>query len=1075
MTKVTKVNKLSRNLAIASLLAPVGVNALGIGEIQLHSALNQNFLAKIPLIASPGENTKDIRVTLASPAAFQKAGVERSYLLSTLKFKPELNADGTMSVKVLSNDAIREPFLNFLIEVKWAEGRMLKEYTVLLDPPSYIEQPVVTAQTAPKWQSQNTSTSSNKAETANRVTEEERIYGEQAYPDYQAETTIASPGSSTYSEPLTSSTETATFADNSNSVVVSKGAVLWDIAEQMRQNVGASQAQMLIALFKANPDAFYNNNINALKAGATLNFPEPEMFDSIAEKESIQAVKQHNTRWNTMLMTNKERRQAAKTSVADTQKDQLTLTATEGDEANTKDQALLERLQSLLSQVDLMTEENTSLKTQVAELEARIQQISQQATVDQTTTQKQIEDIDATVTHTAAIDAGDSQDKVDTDKQSVISTEAQPIATEKSGTQIDSAAPVVKTVDKPIVKKPITSTQITVDKPVVKKPITPAQNNAQSDFLSDMMESPWAIGSVLGALLLGLIGWQMSRRRKLVLQEEMELDELNAGSDNKQEDVAADSQSDDSEHASEQDSELGNSVFFSEYRPTEANIDTQAMEVDHNDLDPISEADVYVAYGRYQQAEELIQQALTDHPDRDEYKLKLLEIYHAKDDSAGFAAYVTELKDEGNTTSPDFWTRAQEIGTGFAPDNLFGEAPSIDEVKEVEEFSSELFGIDSEAASLELNDNLSAILTENASGSRELDDVQSIDLGEAGETVEQLETAFELDELNTESMQISLDESDGFTVNLTNLDVADNGLIDSQNDIASVLAEDEELNSESSTEMGIDFDAALTQSLDIDAGVSNTSSIGTSESFEFDSEEVETSTWGLDIESFENVQIESEMPLDSANASSVLAETEAMEPISSIDMDVETSDSLGLLSTDAMALDSVSIGLDSNEATAVDESTVDLQLDEAAVENTSEDFQLVTEASVLQDDAEQDSYVIDKESTMFHLDDISSELVESAQISEILDEVTQRNTEFAEESVISELFEPASIFQESELFESELSDLDEVADKLDLAKAYIDMEDGESARGILKEVIESGTDDQIEVAKSMVQALEKSA
>ncbi len=1057
MTKVTKVNKLSRNLAIASLLAPVGVNALGIGEIQLHSALNQNFLAKIPLIASPGENTKDIRVTLASPSAFKKAGVERSYLLSTLKFKPELNADGTMSVKILSNDAIREPFLNFLIEVKWAEGRMLKEYTVLLDPPSYIEQPVVTAQTAPKWQSQNTSTSSNKAETVNRVSEEERIYGEQAYPDYQAETTIASPGSSRYSEPLTSSTETATYADNSNSVVVPKGAVLWTIAEQMRQNIGASQAQMLIALFKANPDAFYNNNINALKAGATLNFPEPEMFDSIAEKESIQVVKQHNTRWNTMLMANKERRQSAKTSVVDAQKDQLIVTATEGGEATTKDQALLERLQSMLTQIDLMTEENTSLKTQVAELEARIQQLSQQATVGQTTdAQKQIEDIKATVTHTAAIDAGDSQDKVDTDKQSVVSKEAEPIATEKSDTQIDSAAPVVKTVDKP----------------VVKKPITPAQNNAQPkpDFLSDMMESPWAIGSVLGALLLGLIGWQMSRRRKLVLQEEMELGESNAGSDNKQEDVAADSPSDDSEDASKEDSELGNSVFFSEYRPTEANIDTQAMEVDHNDLDPISEADVYVAYGRYQQAEELIQQALTDHPDRDEYKLKLLEIYHAKDDSAGFAAYVTELKDEGNTASPDFWTRAQEIGTGFAPDNLFGEAPSIDEIKEVEEFSSELFGIDSEAASLELNDNLSAILTENTSGKRDMDDVQSIDLGEAGET------AFELDELNTESMQISLDESDSFAVNLTNLDVSDNGLIDSQNDIASVLAEDEELNNQPSTEMGIDFDAALTQSLDMDAGISNTSSsTEKSESFEFDSEEIETSTWGVDIESFENVQIESEMPLDSANASSVLAETEAMEPISSIDMDVETSDSLGLLSTDAMALDSVSIGLDSNDATAVNESAVDLQLDETAAENISEDFQLVTEASVLQDDAEQDSYVVDKESTMFHLDDISSELVESAQISEILDEVTQRNTEFAEESVISELFEPASIFQESELFESELSDLDEVADKLDLAKAYIDMEDGESARGILKEVIETGTDDQKEVAKSMVQALEKSA
>jgi pilus assembly protein FimV len=1025
-----KINKLSRNLAIASLLTPVGVNALGIGEIQLNSALNQNFSAEIPLIASPGENTKNIRVKLASPAAFEKAGVERSYLLSTLRFKPELKADGTMSVKVLSNDAIREPFLNFLVEVKWAEGRMLKEYIVLLDPPGSIDQAVVTAKTAPRWQQDQARTPNNQLGTETSVTEEERLYGEQVDPEYN---------SNNQASTVPSARSGAGFSD---SMVVPKGAILWTIAEKIRAERGGSQEQMLLALFRNNPDAFYQNNINALNAGTTLNVPTQGMIESISPQEGVLQVAQQNLRWNQKLLVRAERRaakQTTKTAAATT--GQLKLAPSEGDAANVEDQVLLERLQTLLSQLELMTEENTELKTQVADLDAKIQKLTQQTTgviVDPQT--KAVETVaKATQAANTEINSQTVDKNVEQTKAVTANTTNKSTTATKATDTKPSAVSDKKPATTEVIKKPSGA--------VIKKPVPVVQPSSQPESI---MESPWAIGSVIGALSLGLIGWQVNRRRKLVLQEEMELNELNATFDEKQPgegDNSGSIEGTDAEQTAKQDSELGDSIFFSEYRATEANNDSKAMEVDHNDLDPLSEADVYVAYGRYQQAEELIQQALNDHPDRDEYKLKLLEIHHAKDDSVGFTAYITQLREDGKTTSADFWTRAQEIGAGFAPENLFGEVQSADAENDITEFSSELFGVDSEDGSLELNDDLSVILSDTNYDEKNTDNIESaidsidlnetIDFNEGGETISQLESAFDLDDQSTDSMDLALDDA-SFAVNLTELDAtAQTEQIDSENAIDFMLAETEEVTDKADTVMSLDT-------------------------------EVDTISWDLDMDS-EELQTISDFPIDSASANSVLLE-DATE-LSMEELEMEATDSLSLFSSDEMASDSFSIDLSSKKDETAIEGIDDLQLGDTEVKETTEDFQLVIDGK--SDDDQ--TFVENDESTIFSLDDVSSELVESAQISELLDEVTEHNTEFAEESAISELFEPASLIQESELFESELSDLDEVADKLDLARVYIDMEDGESARGILNEVIESGTDDQKEIARSMVQTIEKSA
>ncbi|MEJ2621816.1 MAG: FimV/HubP family polar landmark protein, partial [Candidatus Thiodiazotropha sp.] len=129
------IRKLSLAVAVATALSPMGALALGLGEIHPQSALNQTFKADIDLLSVTQEELQDVRVSLASHEAFEKAGMERPFSLTSLKFTPQLTASGKPVIAITSKDAIREPFLNFLVEVNWPKGRLVREFTVLLDPP----------------------------------------------------------------------------------------------------------------------------------------------------------------------------------------------------------------------------------------------------------------------------------------------------------------------------------------------------------------------------------------------------------------------------------------------------------------------------------------------------------------------------------------------------------------------------------------------------------------------------------------------------------------------------------------------------------------------------------------------------------------------------------------------------------------------------------------------------------------------------------------------------------------------------------------------------------------------------
>ncbi len=124
-------------LVLLALVAPTGVNALGLGKLELLSALNQPFKARVELLSATADELDSLKVSLADQEAFERAGIQRTFLLTSLRFRVEETESGSDYIRIHSSESIREPFLNFLLEINWSKGRLFREYTVLLDPPTY--------------------------------------------------------------------------------------------------------------------------------------------------------------------------------------------------------------------------------------------------------------------------------------------------------------------------------------------------------------------------------------------------------------------------------------------------------------------------------------------------------------------------------------------------------------------------------------------------------------------------------------------------------------------------------------------------------------------------------------------------------------------------------------------------------------------------------------------------------------------------------------------------------------------------------------------------------------------------
>lgn len=636
------MRNLTKTLAVVSLLIPASAYPLGIGEIKLHSALNQKLDAEIALVLSPGEKASDIKVNLAPPDKFDESGVLWTYFLSKVKFQAIESPNGSVVIKVSSNEALKEPFLDFLLEVSWPKGSLYREFTVLVDPPTEYEQVAVPVAT----QSEN--------------------YAFE--PDVMPQRRVASKRQSRKAR-------VAVVSAGQYGPTV-KNDTLWNVAERVGGQADVSIEQMMIALYEANPGAFYKQNVNALLAGKTLKIPEKEVVLKISRQQALDEFNRQTLAW-------KNRSVQPVAVVANAQQEavenQLTLVAPKQDTVaeTTVVAASNEEAAANTKAVDAPETPNDVVDAQDQTSEPK---------VSKKTGDTNAADVAADVGIQSKVAALEKQLAV---MQELIALKDQQLAALQDQSQKKSpseqtplpVAPREAEASKPdsVEEKPVPPKAKPV--PPKAKPLAPLATVAKQGG-DDTAYWYYLGGGIVGIGVLtyfGLLWWRKNRGEGdfgggngLPFQAANKAgavpSDIFSGAIPEENDYGADLNNDDN-------------LFTSEFASNEFDM----FDMDQGEIDPISEADVYLAYGRYQQAEELMRHAINDQPERDECKLKLLEIFYASENRPAFEKYANELASLGKKDESGFWSKVAEMGGEICPDsNLFAaQANKIDLNKEV--------------------------------------------------------------------------------------------------------------------------------------------------------------------------------------------------------------------------------------------------------------------------------------------------------------------------------------------------------------------------------------------------------
>lgn len=646
------MRNLTKTLAVVSILAPASAHPLGIGDIKLLSALNQNLNAEIALVLA-GERPSDIQVHLAPPDKFNEAGVPWSYFLSKIKFQTIVKPNGSVIIKLTSNEALKEPFLDLLLEVSWPKGNLYREFTVLVDPPAVYKEATIPV-----------------------TTNSER---------YQPEEQYAMPP-----RRRTSSNKPQThFATSGEYGPTRRNDTLWKVAEQARPDNDVSVEQMMIALYEENPRAFYQNNVNALSAGKVLKVPEREAILKLSRKQALAEFNRQTKAWRNHLSS------TSVNTVADKEEgvtNQLTLDAPAdaavGDTsvvAPGNDQVSANNDKAVNSSPNVageagVSDKNDAIQSKIDALEkqlAAMQQIillkDQQLAALQSQSQvKSGDEIVTTIPKTVPQEEKPVEKEV-VKQESPGSPEAvveQPVKTEP----VEQNKPIESAATPPTPEPKAVKAEKSVAPPVKPAAQPVAQPNADSS--SDLY---YPILGGLGAIMLSVLGLLLWRKRKA--EEEINTESMFASAAMSKaygSGAIADS-------ASSLDSSTTESAFLSEFSTT----DFGSFDIDQSEIDPLSEADVYLAYGRFHQAEELIRHAINDFPARDDCKLKLLEIFHATENKSAFENYAKELAQSGKANELQFWAKVSEMANDICPESSLFVAEGINFGKDADPATEE--------------------------------------------------------------------------------------------------------------------------------------------------------------------------------------------------------------------------------------------------------------------------------------------------------------------------------------------------------------------------------------------------
>jgi pilus assembly protein FimV len=598
---------LPRLIMTGALLTPATLYALGLGEIRLNSALNQPFDAEIELLSPTPEDLASLKVGLAPNDMFARYGLDRPAFLSNFDFSVARTRDGRTVIKITSSRSVTEPFVTLLVEANSGRGRLLREYTVLLDPPTFMptqpEQPAAVA--APR----------SGTQTGGRI---ERAPEPAPQPQPALAPRAETPAPA---EPVAAAGGTYT---------VQRNDTLWNIASSINPGSRRVVNQTMIALYRANPDAF-GGNINVLRAGSVLRIPDLAEIQTIGLEEASAEVARHTQEWTGNL--------TASTPPADS------------------------------SRLRLVPPEETppapapAPPTQATQPPAEAQAGSTSGTQTQEDRRLEVE----------SPGLAQTQQQAEPSAEAPVAPETEPVAeaTEPPSAEAEEPAPAPQPAPAP----------------------APAAQEPEGPSLVERIGQFWWVFVVGGLLVvLGLVLTILRRRRENAeLAEVFESTQARDESaptrlraqpepfavqdEEPEEDFSAPPAT---TRAVEPEPQFEPEPAF-EPAATKAD-DTLSAEsaVRFDQQDALAEADFHMAYGLYDQAADLVKIAISREPERRDLKLKLLEIYFVWGNKDLFRETARELYESRDQAPAGEWDKVVIMGKQIAPDDAMfqGDAAS---------------------------------------------------------------------------------------------------------------------------------------------------------------------------------------------------------------------------------------------------------------------------------------------------------------------------------------------------------------------------------------------------------------
>lgn len=613
-----KKTLLSAVLLSALLLQPSVMLAAALGEISVQSAIGQRLSAEIEIVGLSKNDADTISLRLAPPEAYKEAGLDYSSLLRSLRFNIEKKSERYI-VRLSSEEVVNDPFITILFQIDTDGNRTIRQYALLLDPPAVDQQVAVT-----------------EPQTA-------------VVPDLEA--AVVPANTATDVTTTTTPTQAAPSAEVAATHTVSKGETLHGIATQLKP-ADTKLEQVLIALQRLNPNALNGGNINRMKAGSVLTLPDADTIKAIDANDARKLVNAQTAdfrRYREQLANYARKPDVAAEARSDETNNRqsqgrIGVQVTEPTGNVTQDKLRLSKAGAVgntqSAANDAANMDKIAAEKALAEANDRVAAL-----------EKNVRDMSSLLDmKNQTLAAMQSQNK-----SASVATPTEPTSTTAPVTETQA---VEKTEVKSEVKteaEPDSQTVVQlVEEKIKTDPLVAKLKTWNSDQFFNQDTAAYASAAAVMLLSLAFISSVVRRRRypTNVYDANPFLNERKTKAQSELEIKSA---------TTTANMESKNSVFHSNFVPSVSQLDT-------NEVDPVAEADAYIAYGRDKQAEEILLDALRSHPQRHILRVKLLEIHAGRQDKKKFATLATELQSMTKAKGAE-WEQAMRIGRILDPDN----------------------------------------------------------------------------------------------------------------------------------------------------------------------------------------------------------------------------------------------------------------------------------------------------------------------------------------------------------------------------------------------------------------------